>query len=270
MSNFLDPNLFENGDRSPMAGSVAAVIGALLLLFSAITSFAFFATYAAGVFNFISPAMAPWLAGLVGVISFEGMSLIWRYLHANHADTERSMRLAQAGSILALGGGLLVTVIYFALQTDLLRANMDAQTITSLSLIGGLLIIIGVSANFGLYHFYAESLSHHQANLERNRIAAMRTQASFNTRAATTQATLRQTMDNISRQLPEASARQAGHEAAIWRSVMFANENTSQQPPDPSELERIPANSEKFSENSKQNPYRDSEEGSGSNGHRPK
>jgi hypothetical protein len=266
MTNFLNPNLFDDNEKSPMAGSIATVIGIILLLFSAVTSFAFFAEYASGVFNFISPALSPWLAGLVGVISFEGMSFIWRYLHANHADTERAMRLAQAGSVLSLAGGLLVTVIYFALQTDLIRGNMDQQTITTLSLIGGLLIIIGVSANFGLYHFYSEALSAHQANLQRNQINAMRNSASYHTRQATTQATLRQTMDNINQQLPAASARQAQHESAIWRSAMFTN--GEEIPASPPQRERIPANSKKLTENSKQNPYE--EERPSSNGHGPK
>lgn len=270
-NNFLNHSLLDDdGGGSQLAPGVARIVGAILLLISAATSFAFFAQYAGKVFEFISPSLSPYLAGAVGVISFELMSVVWRYLHANNADTARQMQLAQVGAILALSGGLLVTVIYFALQTDLLTGVMDASTVTALSLVGGILIILGVSGNFGLYHFYEEAGSKHQANLQKAQIAAMRSTASFHTKAATTKHTLAHTMNEIDRALPGQAAQQARRERDQWATTMFTPMQNRKSPAkNPNDLQPDSANSEKSDENSKQNAYSEAS-ARRDNGQRPK
>ena len=254
---FLNYDSLDDPGGSPLAGGIAKIMGIILISVSAVTSFMFFAEYASGVFQRISPTLSPYLAGLVGVISFEIMSVVWRYLHANNADTERQMKLAQAGALFSLMGGLLVTVIYFALQTELLAGVIDAQTLTTLQILGGILIILGVSGNFGLYHFYEEASSSHQANLQKSHINAMKSKASFQTRAATTQQTLRHTMSRIDRAIPVQAARQAEIEKDNWEVQSFAPQAGARV-----KVQAEPANSKKFSENSKRNPHG----GSGDNG----
>jgi hypothetical protein len=198
-----------NHERTTQARSLALVASVALLLFSAITSYAFFSTYAGDVFAFISPTLAPYLAGLAGMVVFEGMTLVWRYLRANHADTHDQMAYAKWGAILALSGGVLVTVVYFALQTPLLGAVVDERAREVLSLLGGLLMIVGVSGGFLLWHLYSSADAAHERNTQRAALRAKQHQAQMQVANLTTDRVLRDTAAAVAEVLPEHSTRQA-------------------------------------------------------------
>lgn len=221
MNNWqFDPEQFEDG-RGAVANAALYIAGTLLLAFSGVTSFAFFLTYAGDLFAFISPTLSPFLAGLIGAISFEGMSVIWRYLRANHSNTTRQMAIAQMGSFLTLAGGLTVTVVYFGLQNQLIAPLVDDSLYSALSIIGTLLMIVGVSGNFALYHFYAEADATYTDKTNRNTMASMRASAKFATDRETALQTMQRTMREVQRELPRASGTQAGKNATTYLSSVY-------------------------------------------------
>lgn len=215
-----DPNSFEDG-RGIIAQGALYLAGGLLLAFSGVTTFAFFWTYAGDLFDFLSPTLSPFLAGTIGVISFEGMSVIWRYLRAGHSNTTRQMAIAQVGSIMTLTCGLLVTIVYFGLQNNLIEPMVDNSLRAALNITGTLLMVIGVSGNFALFHFYSESDAAYRDKTQRNAMSSMRADARYMTDRETAIQNMQRTMRGIQRELPRATTAQAGRNQERYLSSVF-------------------------------------------------
>ncbi len=227
MNNWqIDTDELFNHERSTQAKTLATVASVLLLIFSAVTSWAFFALYAYDVFTFMSPTLAPFLAGLVGVVVFEGMTLVWRYLRAHHANTHAQMAIASWGATLALSGGLLVTVVFFALQTELLASVVDDTLLRILSLAGGLLMIAGVSGGFLLWHLYSVADGDHERNTQRATLSSMQHSAQLKVSQMTTDRVLRDTAGAVMKNLPEYSQRQARQNQRAYYESVFAGDPT--------------------------------------------
>jgi len=213
MSQFdFGSNGIESG-KPVTARAVSVIFGGLLVLLSALTSAAFFYRFAGSAFSFLVGDLSPWLAAAVGVLCFEAASLVWAWLRANDADTGGQLAVSNIAAWATMGGGLIVTVIYFALTSDLLVTRIDATAETVLSLIGGLLIIAGIAGNFAAGHIYRINASSHVASGNRAELRAMQSGARFQADKETTLAELQRTLEAIRQDLPQHSQSQGAANA---------------------------------------------------------
>jgi len=220
----------EQENKKPAtAKAVALIFGTALIIISATTSAAFFSTYAAGLFNFVTPELSPLLSAIVGVVVFEGASITWAWLRANDADTKNQLSTASIGAWASMAGGLIVTACYFALNTSLLFERLDAQALTVISLSSGVLIILGVALNFALAHIYRVNSATNQEAENSAELRAMSADARHTVRQETTQARLAQTIDIIRQQIPAQSRAQGEHDAAEMLARMFAQALTESE-----------------------------------------
>jgi len=223
MSNtiFTQDNL--NDGKPPLARAVAGGVGIVLLTFSALTSGAFFYHYAGSVFSFITPSLSPLISAVVGVMVFEGMSVAWRWLKLHDADSERQLSIASLGSWLSLAGGVMVTIVYFGLQSTLLVGMIDSTTIMTLNVLGAVLMVVGVSGGFALYHFYADSSSANLAASNAATLRAVQTTAQHEIDLQTATMTMAQTIAQIKRELPTKSRLAGSNNANEYISHYFGD-----------------------------------------------
>lgn len=215
--------LSELEDAKPAtAGGVRAAFNAVLIGLSAVTSAAFFYTYAPHTFDFISPALSPLLAALTGVVCYELASVAWGYLGAHDADTNAQLATAKIGAWGCMFGGLVVTAVYFTLNTELISARLDDNSIVAFSLLGGALIVLGIGGNFALGFIYRANSAAHVAASNAAEIRAAKTFARHTIARETTNATLAQTVDQIRRGLPQHAARQGALNAGEFIEHNFS------------------------------------------------
>ena len=198
-------DLFTQFDDSPHPGArgVALVLIGLGAIISATATAAFFATYAASMFEFISPQLSPWLAAGAGVFLFEFAAFAWSQVEARHADTKEQIAIAGAGKWLALAGSILTTVVWFSLRSDLLAGQLDETAMFTVSILGGVLVIAGSSGLFLLAALYASNSSPHREATAAATLRALRASAKHTIDQETTAATLSASVDKIRRQLPQ-------------------------------------------------------------------
>lgn len=201
-----------SGRGKTLAKVFAFGVSALLFSFSALSTFGFFLNYAGGVFSFISPVLGPYIAGFLGAVAFEGMSFFWRYFKAHHADTAEQMEIAGHGATAALAGGVLITVVYLALDTPLLQSVIDDQARFYINILGAILIILGVSGNFALWHFYSAAGAEYIKAAKFAELTAKATANTHSLMSAYQRQVMKDTRRNITEAIPdmsEAQARQA-------------------------------------------------------------
>ena len=244
MNNYLT----EYETQKPAAAkAVALLFGGVLLLISAATSMAFFSEYAPALFSFVSPELSPYLSALVGALVFEGASVVWSWLRSHDSDTATQLSVASTGAWSAMAGGLLVTACYFLLNVTLLAERLDTTAQTTISLLSGLLIIVGVALNFCLAHIYrtnSEAQQHAGQNAE---LRAMSASARHTVLRESTSAKLSQTIENIRHQLPDHARVQGQHDAGEYLARAFTQATSAQRSPslpaqdqDVEDLEPVP------------------------------
>jgi len=208
--------------------AVSVLFGGVLVLLSALTSAAFFYRFAGDAFAFLVGNLSPWLASLVGVLCFEIASLVWAWLRANDADTAAQIAVSSIAAWLTMGGGLVVTVIYFALTTPLINAQLDSTVETVFSLIGGLLIITGIAGNFAAAHIYRINAFSHAAASQAAELRAMQTSAAHTANRESTHAELVRTLEAIRAELPERSAAAGAQNAERFVEERFTRPTHAQ------------------------------------------
>ena len=201
--------------------AVGVIFGGLLVTLSALTSAAFFFEYAGDAFTFLVGDLSPWLAALVGVLCFEIASLVWAWLRAHDADTAGQLAVSNIAAWSTMGGGLVVTVIYFGLTTPLISAQLDATATMVFSLIGGVLIVAGIAGNFAAGHIYRINAATHAAASQSAELRAMQTGAAFTANRESTYAELQRTLEAIRDQLPETTTNQGKQNAQQFISERF-------------------------------------------------
>lgn len=229
-------NLFNDdfGSAKPaLAGAIALLFGGALLFLSAVTSAAFFFSYAPNVFDFLTPSLSPYLAALTGVLCFELASVAWSWLRAHDADTAVQLAAANVGAWGAMIGGLVVTAVYFALNSSLLSGRLDDTAVMTVSIMGGLLIIIGIGGNFALGFVYRNAGAKHIEASNTAELRAMQSTARHAAARESTAATLAKTLEEIRRSLPAASQTQGSLNAGQFLDDNFTrpNRNTAESWP---------------------------------------
>jgi hypothetical protein len=201
--------------------AVGVLFGGALVTLSALTSAAFFYRFAADAFAFLVGDLSAWLAALVGVLCFEVASLVWAWLRAHDSDTPAQLAVSNIAAWLTMGGGLAVTVVYFALATPLISARLDATAELVFSLIGGLLIIAGIAGNFAAGHIYRINAATHSSASQAAELRAMQTSAAHTANRESTYAELARTLEAIRQQLPETTTAQGAQNARQYIGERF-------------------------------------------------
>jgi len=218
---------------SPAARGIALVLIGIGALISATATAAFFHVYAASMFSFISPAWSPWLASAAGVFLFEFAAFGWSQIEAKHANTREQITLAAAGKWLALAGSIMTTVVWFSLQSSLIAARLDADATFVISVLGGILVIVGSSGMFLLVALYAgSSAQHHEASAAAT-LRALRASAKHTVDRETTTAALAASVDQIRRGIPQHADAVAQDAAARYLQSSVQRENQGAAAPRP-------------------------------------
>jgi len=226
--NVYDFNTPLDNQKPVISKAVAVIFGGILVALSALTSAAFFFRYAADAFTFLAGDLSPWISAAVGVICYEGAALTWAWLRSNDADTGQQLAVANVAAWGATIGGLCVTCVFFALNSDLIR--LDATAETAVSLVGGLLIILGIGGNFAAGHIYRIGAASHTANSQQAEIRAMQNAAAFTANREATYAALQQTLDAIRRDLPTQAVAQGKADADTYLRQRFTYQNEEAAP----------------------------------------
>ena len=207
--------------KPAVAPAVSIVFGGILVGLSGLTSAAFFYAYAGTAFAFIAGNLSAWLAAVVGVLCFEGASLTWAWLRANDAGTASQISTSNIAAWATMAGGLIVTVIYFALNTPLINAQLDATGEMVFSLIGGVLIIAGIAGNFAAAHIYRINAPTHVAASNQAEIRAMSASAQHMAARESTFAEMARTLEQIREQLPQTTTMQGEANAGQFLRERF-------------------------------------------------
>lgn len=230
---------FDGNEKSAAARAVGLLFGGALILLSAVTSAAFFWEYSPDLFSFISPSLSPYLAAATGVLCFEMAAVAWSWLRAHDADTHGQLTAANVGSWGAMIGGLLVTAVYFILNNRLLAGQLDATAETVVSILGGLLIVLGVGGHFALGHVYRTSGAAHQAAEHGAEIRAMKASAAHTITAESVRATMANTVKRVRETLPDAARNQGGINADRYLAATFDQDQDQNKRPDPADFSLI-------------------------------
>ncbi|UCC54035.1 MAG: hypothetical protein JSV68_08690, partial [Anaerolineaceae bacterium] len=112
------------------------------------------------------------------------------------------MATANVGAWGVMIGGLVVTAVYFTLNSELINGRLDDMAVMTVSILGGLLIVLGIGGNFALGFVYRNGSAEHTKASNVAELRAMKTTARHAADKETTQAALTQTLDRIRRSLP--------------------------------------------------------------------
>lgn len=233
MSNGFDFSIDTVEGKRPAARAVAVLFGGALILLSAATSAAFFASYVPDLYSLWVGSWSPLLSAATGVLIFEVGALAWGYLRSHHADTGAQLVAARVGSWGGMIGGVLVTVAYFSLSNRLLVDNLDAATLDLVALMGGVLVVAGVAGHFILVFLYQSASAAQQQAASAADLRAMSSAARNQVDAATMRATLDRTLADIGAALPVASARQGATNAQRYLAHSFEDAPTPSTPARP-------------------------------------
>ena len=211
---------FDN-QSSVAARGVAYVLIGIGALISAMATAAFFHAYAADMFSFVSPQLSPWLAAAAGVFLFEFSAFAWAQIEARHSDTAEQITLAAAGKWLALIGSVSTTIVFFSLRSSLLIGRLDDTAVYVVSIIGGLLIIVGSSGMFLLIALYASASANHRLARNNASVRAMRAAAAHTINRESVAAEMQQTVEAIRQSLPDNARRQGQANSAQFVAERF-------------------------------------------------
>lgn len=221
MADYFDFNLEEDagGSWGPRAAWLTLKI--ILLSLSALTTAAFFATYAAGIFANLVGDLSPILAALAGVVVFDAAAVIWSYLRSHHATTAEQMSIASAAGAGALIGSLLTTVIYLALSSGFDVGIYDpAGELSTLGQIlhyGGLaLVVVGVAGGFLATYLYQNSGANVRQASQRRELATAAASGRFAADKQRVKLTTARTLQSIAAQLPDLAEKQGARVAADY------------------------------------------------------
>lgn len=122
---------------------------ALVVSISGITTFLFYATYVEALVPASmvrDPMIRALITGAVGLLLLEGAALLWqRVLTHGSTRTAEQQQIADVGSIVALVGGVGMSISYLILSTNLIT---DQGVIEMAGILGLLVIVIATAIQF--------------------------------------------------------------------------------------------------------------------------
>lgn len=152
----------------------AWLVGLLFLLFSAITTYQYFALYAWRVGAFVqNDDLAPVVAGLIGVLMLDVGAFIWQAMRSWHASTRDQMAIALTASAVDFVLSLSTSVLFVVLSSafDVGVYDVEGQLTRmgqGLQYAGVAVVTMALINNFGALYFY-------QARANATKVATQRT-----------------------------------------------------------------------------------------------
>lgn len=209
-------------EREFLGRATWAALRVALLLLSAITTAAFFAEYAAGLFGWlVGPDMAPYMAAAVGALTLDGGLTAWAYLRQRHADSMGQMSIAGAMSIADLTASLIVTGLYLLLRGGLALGVYDAAGALTdfgrgLHIMGALVITVGICVNFAAAFAYAHFGAGARKAAQERQLESLAAAARFAADRRRLELVTQQALQSIYSQLPDLATMQGGAAAGDY------------------------------------------------------
>ena len=147
------------------------------------------------------------------------------------ADTEKQISIASLSSLISLFGGLLVSVIFFSMQSKLMEGQLDAAALSSLGVGGTVLIVFGVCYSFAAFHFYSDNSAGSRKASHDAKMRALNSNASHIINEESTTAHLTNTVGQIMQQLPSHARRQGATDASRYMDTRFDPEEVAEPVP---------------------------------------
>lgn len=126
-----------------------------IVAISALTSFAFFATFLPSLSDpIIGGREGQLLTGLLGLILLDAACLAWLHFRST-AETGQQGGIATIGAALTFSGSALASIAYLALEASNVR--LDAATMGAIEVIALIGVVAAVVVNFGLVIIYEQN-----------------------------------------------------------------------------------------------------------------
>jgi len=201
------------------------------LLFSAVTTAAFYWKYSGNAFTFLFGNWSPYITALAGMLALDGASQVWAYLRGHKSDTVEQMAIARAMTYFDLMASVLVTIIFLVLNAgfDVGIVNADGSLTSigfALNITGVLVLTAGIVVNFVAATVYSDASAGNRQAVQGTQLAAVKREASFQADLQSTVMTTRYQLADIMRQLPDV-ARQQG----VVNSQQYLGRNFNVVPP---------------------------------------
>jgi hypothetical protein len=212
----LDDILNFDDDGGLMARFTVKAVTAAIWLLSAGATFGFYAIYAPGLGDWLSPTMAWAISGIQGAFLLDSMTFIWAYLSRLPGSSVKQINTAKYASYVTLACALLVSLLFviLSISLDIGLRNVDG-TITRFGMamqwLGTAVISLSFAVNFvavflyGLYSFVA------MENMQNARLNGVRREGKHYIDGQRTKLVIGNTLQGVMKQLPD-KARHAGRE----------------------------------------------------------
>lgn len=214
--NGLDDILNFDDDGGLMAKFTVKAVTAVIWLLSAGATFGFYAIYAPGLGDWLSPSLAWAISGIQGAFLLDSMTFVWAYLSRLPGSSVKQINTAKYASYITLACALLVSLLFviLSISLDIGLHNADGTMTrfgTAMQWLGTAVISLSFAVNFvavflyGLYSFGA------MENMQSARLNGVKREGKHYIDGQRTKLVIGNTLEGVMKQLPD-KARHAGRE----------------------------------------------------------
>ena len=212
--------------QTGMGRIVLGLMLALFVAFSALTTFSFFATYAADIGQMFGEYA--WIvSGVTGFLLLDVAGLMWTFVRARNADTTTQFNIASISALCTIGASVLVSFIYVALSATLdVGIYNEYGGLTNigqaLNVIGVIIMALAFAGNFAAIAAYVNTSSTITKAVQNTQMSATARQGQFAAERLTIESTIKRTINDIARQIPERAAQAGTQNANQFVNAKFA------------------------------------------------
>ena len=210
----------ESGGRS-LGRGVAGFLAVTFFVLSAITTFGFFANYAAAVGAFAGPDAAPLVAGVVGVLLLDAGALGWSYVRSHAATSAGQMTVALVAATADLLMSLATSSLYVILSTTLETGIRDAAGVLTsfgqtVNYSGVAVITASLIVNFASVFLWQHLGADTRHAAQQTELRAVVAEGRYRVDNARAKMTVARTIEAIKEQLPAEADALAGRQRAAY------------------------------------------------------
>lgn len=144
-----------NGHKESATGFLVIAASSIIVAISAVTTFGFFSTYFPGFVSgdLLGVENALWVSGLIGVIVFDLMTVVWlmTFLYRTETPEQRAVALIMTFTCFAFSAIASAAHLYLSASSFVVDSD-TRQTIENAAVIS---VIAGVVLNFGAWIAYS-------------------------------------------------------------------------------------------------------------------
>lgn len=212
-------------DKAP-AEHLAAIVGAIVRVFLALTTAGFFYIYGGQLFAWlVGPEYGAWLSALTGVFMLDGMAYLWPRLREKSSTTAAQMTAALIGAIATLGASVLVTVLFVILRTDWIATVDAAGQLTTAGLAVNILSLAvmtgGIVGNAILIAYFEGTGAKSRQATHEAQLRALAARGQFEIERGEAELVVRRTLESLGDAMPTAAERAGRQNAARYLAERY-------------------------------------------------